>query len=444
MNPKLTFAVALFSTVLPGVAEAQARRWADQTWLYDRRYGEGIGVRMGNLELHPGIAGEVGYDTNYFQRAHSEGVIDAYRLRLTPSLSLSTLGPQRSGSSDPGAISFRGTAYAAYNELIAADSQYSDEVADERHVALGTRLNLSILPEKPWGSDLRAQYARVAEPSNAPGDDFAFDRGTGLVGGDLVWRPGGGLLDWRLGYDFIFNYFEADTYGPLNNYQHRIKTEGRWRFLPRTALLYQGSYTLVRYTHDASPANGEILAALVGARGLVTRSVGLLGMVGWGATFYDGVPEDADTLLARAEVAYYFVAGQAAAEEGAPGTGPSALALGYDRSINNSYLSSFYRRDRIYAHLSYFFGGVMLVSAEGGLSLIHFPPGGQVNALDQRRWDVRLYAEYRLSDVVGILGTVRYDRNASDTPTGAGGAPDPGDDLDYSRWQAFLGVRAFL
>ena len=36
----------------------------EQVWLKDRRYGEGIGIRAGDFELHPGIGGEFGYDSN--------------------------------------------------------------------------------------------------------------------------------------------------------------------------------------------------------------------------------------------------------------------------------------------------------------------------------------------------------------------------------------------
>jgi hypothetical protein len=40
-----------------------------QPWLGDRRFGGGIGVRAGDFELHPGVAGEVGFDTNFYQSA---------------------------------------------------------------------------------------------------------------------------------------------------------------------------------------------------------------------------------------------------------------------------------------------------------------------------------------------------------------------------------------
>ena len=96
MKLRLTLAATSAVLALSSVAAAQ------QPWLTDNRYGEGIGIRTGNFELHPSIAAEFGYDTNYFQRAGEEPnppnevpsetpVEDAFRLRVTPSLTLSTL-----------------------------------------------------------------------------------------------------------------------------------------------------------------------------------------------------------------------------------------------------------------------------------------------------------------------------------------------------------------
>src|SRR5271154_1087685 len=96
MKFRLTLAATLLLGALPLKAHAQM-----QPWLGGRRYGEGIGVRVGNLELHPGISGEAGYDSNYFLRAPEESPIAAYRLRVTPSISLETLGAQRAERISP-------------------------------------------------------------------------------------------------------------------------------------------------------------------------------------------------------------------------------------------------------------------------------------------------------------------------------------------------------
>src|SRR3954465_2548154 len=83
-------AAVIAITAIPAVAEAQ-----DQPWLRDRRYTEGIGYRVGDFELHPGVSAEFGYDSNYLHRAPEENPIGSLRLRITPSLSLSTLGKER-------------------------------------------------------------------------------------------------------------------------------------------------------------------------------------------------------------------------------------------------------------------------------------------------------------------------------------------------------------
>ena len=93
--------------VLVGVALVLSSPVAHaQAWLADRAASEGPGLRLGDFELHPGVGGEVGYDSNWFLRssktgaqfangAPNEPVRDAGVFRLTPSLSIATLGGQR-------------------------------------------------------------------------------------------------------------------------------------------------------------------------------------------------------------------------------------------------------------------------------------------------------------------------------------------------------------
>ena len=56
---------------LESTAGAEA---AAQAWLEDRAYAEGMGIKAGEWELHPGVAGEFGYDSNFFQRAGVDGL----------------------------------------------------------------------------------------------------------------------------------------------------------------------------------------------------------------------------------------------------------------------------------------------------------------------------------------------------------------------------------
>lgn len=447
MKQRLVLAAVLAAAAVPMPAEAQQ-------WLADRRLAEGMGIRVGNLELHPAIAAEFGYDSNYFQLADTaaEPVVSAYRLRVTPSLSLATLGPQRRGANPgvPPALLFRAGVYAAYNELWAADSDHSEAVKDQRHVDVGANVRVDINPQRPIGADIYVDYERVGEPSNQ--DAFgtgeatqgSFDRDSVRGGLGATWRPGGGSFEWRLGYEALYNYFEDEDFQFDNNLQHTVVMRGRWRFFPRTALLYDGSYRFIRYTSDSAnvPRDGDIVRARVGLNGLVTPRISLLGLVGWTSSFYDGQGDDADTIVAQAEAKYFVIAPNSTETAS---TGLSTIALGFTREISNSYLSSFYTRSRGYLNASYFLGGVFVASAELGYGLISFPNGEEYLSLDQQRLDARLFAEYRISNSIGINSTLLFAQNMSDDLRPVAPAPGlPLDDLDYTRWQAYIGLRWFM
>jgi len=77
-----------------------SRQATAQEWLKDRQYQEGAGVQAGDFEFHPGIAAEGGYDSNWFLRTDkagfaNSGPVGSPEMRITPSLTLSTMGAQR-------------------------------------------------------------------------------------------------------------------------------------------------------------------------------------------------------------------------------------------------------------------------------------------------------------------------------------------------------------
>ncbi len=67
MKLRLITAAMLAALSFAGTGSAQ-----EQPWLSDRRVGEGMGYRVGNVELHWGAAAEGGYDSNYFLRDDDE------------------------------------------------------------------------------------------------------------------------------------------------------------------------------------------------------------------------------------------------------------------------------------------------------------------------------------------------------------------------------------
>ncbi|HTA93838.1 MAG TPA: hypothetical protein VK745_29880 [Polyangiaceae bacterium] len=458
MKFRLTLAATLLLGALPLKAHAQM-----QPWLANRQYGEGIGVRVGDLELHPGIAGQVGYDSNYFLRAPQENPIAAYRLIITPSISLETLGAQRRDGlspAGPAPLQFRANAYVGYNELVAADSKYSTQVQDQRHLDAGTDLSLSLFPTGQVGADSYFNFVRTVQPSNDTNTENAFNRDGIRVGAGATWRPGGGLFSWRLGYELLYNYFELAPYQDLNNYQNQINMRGSWRFLPRTALLYEGAYTWVTYARNTVQGDGAIASSRIGLNGLITNHFALLALVGWAGTFYNGgtavaaaPPQQFDSIIGQVELKW-FLSGQQGLDVTSAPVGLSWVALGYTRDVNNSYLGDFYQRDRGYAQLSYLLGGAFVGGLSAGIANLAFPDSPEHSAFSEQRFDASLFAEYRVSNTFGLNATVNYLDNITGVfiPPGGTAAPAaapvagalPGDYLAFQQWQAFLGVRWFL
>jgi hypothetical protein len=437
MKARLPLIAAFAATLFPLKASAQA-------WVSNPDFSEGVGIRAGNLELHPSAGAEFGYDSNFLRSSGNgpgERKVDALKLRITPSLTLSTLGSARRNATTPPSVAFSAAVYASYFELFPLDSE-DDAVRERRNVSVGANAKLDIFPKGKVGADLGAAYARLIDTEGSSTDlaGEGFNRDTVRAGGGLTWRPGGGLFEWRVGYEATYNFFEDEGFRSLANINHEVGTRGRWRFLPRSALLFDSTYTFTRYTSDTVQTDGDAIRSRIGLHGLVTYHLALLGMLGWASSFYEPhggsiPPRQFDAPIANAEVRW-FIQPRPNFDDATIATGISSVALGYVRSFKNSYYGSFYQRDRGYLQFSTFLLGAIAGGLELGVSRVHFPDVNAEPEFNQLRIDGNLFAEYRFTDTLAANATLQYDQVNS---------PEVAEeDLDYSRWQAYVGVRWFM
>lgn len=441
--------LVFMSLVTTALLFAPAATAQQQPWLVDRRYREGIGIRAGNLELHPGIAAEVGYDQNFFQRSSGEDPGGTGRLRLTPSFFFSTLSPQRLQGSPPPSVRVRGGVAASYNEFLG-----EEQFRRQRNVGILSSLDLSFAPEAEVGGNVYANYQRLFQPSNSPDTNIAFDRNVITAGAGAIWRPGRGLLSWRLGYEAQALLFEELPV--FNNVRHEVNTQGRWRFLPRTALLYDASVGFIDYL-DGDPIqnNGTPVRTRLGLNGLITNRLALLAMAGWGASFYrENVHpvQDFDSLIAQAELKF-FVQAQPDLPEDSAAVGLSTIAVGYLRDFSNGFIGDWFQRDRGYANAVYLLGGWLVTTAEVGLTRVGNPQSYIVTdagavprfpSYSELRVDALASAEYRLSETFGINTTIRYDANLTDNRIPVDDTGQFLDNLAFQRFQVYLGARWFM
>ena len=240
MKRRLASAAVLASLLAPGVAAAQSQATSGSDapqWLKDRQYNEGIGIRTGDLELHPGVAGEAGYDSNFFLRSDKQGadngppgapVIPAAVFRISPSLYLSHhLGPQRregDQTAQAPAVAFKAGVNATYRALfgLSSDSTGPNDVSKQDNVGIGAEAHLEVLPQRPFGANLFTTYVRTILPNVENADpNLAFNRDDIGVGGEFVVQPGSGTLDWRFGYQFHDTIFENTIAKAYENYTHQ-------------------------------------------------------------------------------------------------------------------------------------------------------------------------------------------------------------------------------
>lgn len=468
---RLVLAFVASSALLSVSAPASA-----QVWLKDRQATQGAGIRSGDFELHPGIAAELGYDSNYFNRAANKPypVVDTVRLRITPQFHVSTLGQQRraDGSvSAPPKVSFSAGAAFIYSHFLmnagkgTGADQYRRLGRDFEWGMLGD-LALGIAPGRPWGLNIFDQFQRTAQPSLDPLVESGLNRIENRVAGELVHTRPGGLLDWRLGYAFGVTYFEngpnpavtGTTISPqdFNNYRHELYTTGRWRFLPRTALVYNGSFWWQNYANDRPGlANSRPVRTRIGLSGLVTDRFSVLALVGWGAGFYSnaGVGDrDFDSVIGQVELRYFLTGAAPEAGQPAPATS-SSIGAGFTRDFYNSYIGNYYERNRGYVTMSAVFAHQFLVTLDAGVAGIHYgTPLDRESGRPLRstgftniRIDASLFAEYRAKDWLGFNATYQYLQEVSNVTLPSNlAANSPRYGLGFNRHQVFAGVRVFF
>ena len=315
-------------------------------------------------------------------------------------------------------------------------------------------LRMNIMPGRPWSGGFTASIGRLFQPSQEQNAVHTligegFNRLTPAAGAELVWNPNSGLLDWRLGYSFAGTIFEADRFSGLTNLYHTFQTRGRWRFLPRSALIYDARVGLIQYLSGTDKTGSTPLRVQLGYNGLITNNFGAMLSVGWGASFYNTgsgqgaeTVQDFDSVIGQAELRYFLTPNPSSDPTNA-GTTLSTIALGFTRDFYDAYLGTYFERDRGYFKLTYFLGGRFVVVVDTGAGAL-VNPNIVAGSIKTTAWtDVRIdasgFAEYRFKDAFGINTTLRYNARISDKTLDLAGIGV--DKLGWQQFEAYLGAR---
>ena len=426
-----------------------------QGWLADRSRTEGPGFRVGDFELHPGIGAEVGWDSNlYFTEDSPTGGrqrVDSAILRITPHFMFSTIGAARraegeardSGDSALPTVAFRGGVSASYYEFF-ADS-------NRRNVEINGGLRLTILPERPFNVTIYNEFQRSVRPFTENFSNASPARIGNQAGIDLVAQTDGGIVAFRLSYNFGLDFFEDSQFQFGNSFTHRVTLQETFRFLPSTAIVHDTTFEYQDYMSERSSAaptqlnDNARLRTRIGLNGSLTENISLLGMIGYAAGFYGvnpavpGYRQDFDSIIAQVELRWQIVEG-------------TRLSIGYDRDFYSSFVGNYYSRDRGYVNFQATIGGSFLLGVDAEVSFLDFgsiigPSGTIIDLTNGRREDIRVgagvFSEYRITDWLGVNASARYSGGFTDYQYSSAVTGSFIDPAQFNKFEVFGGVRVF-
>lgn len=431
---KLELALTLVAVLLPSVADAQG-------FAEDRTGREGPGFKAGRLVLHPGLSLEGGYDSNVFLQ--NEDRVDSFILRLTGYLDVATEPPVRQGQGEmnapkPQKIQFRGGLGASYYHY------FTDRLA--ANVGADAHIDFAYNPSSVFSLQVRDNFRRTIRPFTNPttieGETTSYGLNMNEASLDLVGRSKSQVLEGRVGYTNVIQFFDSQDFRFGNNITHRVPASLSWSFFPASALVFRAEYAHQNYDQDRAATSPTLLSdnnrvrSSFGYNGALTERFSLSAFVGYTAGFYE-LAGDFDGVIAYVDARWR------------PRPTIQLLA-GYDHDIRPSWIGNFTRMHRLFSDATFTLAGAFQLGLRGWVSFdksgLAVAPDGTLIGNEPFRKDIRVYAgifgEYRFRSWLSLFGEVGYLADFTDFVY-QGAQPLLSPRGQYQRFEGWLGIRVF-
>jgi hypothetical protein len=323
----------------------------------------GVGFALsqdGRSRLHLGIDAGAGFDTNPYSVPNDANQFSGDVIaRVRPHIDVDYPGST---------LAFRGQALVDYGVIpgfVTPDARqfllYQSLVAGDLEVNRGGMLRFALGDSFSWNSDpgfvsLGSLFNRITNDLRA---------GVGLT-------PGGGALDFRLGYNLNVAFYidvPESVVSPenLDNMTNTLQLRADYKFLPKTGFFSTVSvgvnnYLNPRRTVGATPTSVPV-SALVGVQGQILAK--LAGLISAG--YSNPLVFDEAGLVTGGLIG---AVGQAELQW-LP-TPVTRIGGGFQRSFTPAPLYTFLGNNRFYASVSQLLGGRFLLNVNAGYSILEF------------------------------------------------------------------------
>ncbi|MFP2931554.1 hypothetical protein ACLESO_41490 [Pyxidicoccus sp. 3LG] len=305
--------------------------------------------------------------------------------------------------------------YVLYTGLMTANSGAAS------HMEGAADLTARINPDAPLSLELSDQFARSDRTRTAAigaGVLSLFNEARVKV----PWKPGGGAIELAPNAAYAVEFFEPlgalspvdctdGTCDPLTADQFdygnlHFGLEGRWRFLPKTAVVLDTGVDLRSYFNDGSP-NATVMRAMAGVAGLVSPKIAVTAKAGWGQNFAAG---GGGTVIGQLEGSYLY--------------GPTlSFKAGFLRTMEPVAAYGIFTDNRGYGEARALFGGKLTLRAAAAVDFLGFT-GERSDTLVQ----LDLGPEYQFRP--WLTGAVGYTLSSRSSSLDGGG-------LNYTRHEGY-------
>jgi hypothetical protein len=326
----------------------------------------GNGLKVGEGRLHPTFDFETRFDSaaGYFPPPGDSGPTVSDRLspeavlHIRPGLRLELPGSKVN-------LDLRGYAdYVHFTGLLTPGSTSTS------HMEGLADLKVSINRDAPVGVELSNHFERSDRTRSV-----AIGAGVlslyNEVSLGMPLRPGGGAIEVVPRVFFGIERFkplaglfpvgcgslECDPTGVVNfDYNNlRAGLQGRWRFLPKTAVVVDGQFTYRNYSQGSTP-DALLMHATAGLAGLVSPKIAVTAKLGWGQDF--GMAAGS-ALLAQLEGTYLL-------------SHTATVKVGYSRTLEPVGAFGLFRDDRAYLEAQTLLGGRLTVRGVSAFDYVSF------------------------------------------------------------------------
>jgi len=332
----------------------------------------GNGFKVGSGRLHPYFDLETRLDSGvgYFTAAGtpdpnstpvSASLSSDVALRFRPGFRLEIPSPK---------LAFNLGAnldYVMYTGLVTKNSSAASRM--EGAADLNARIN----PDAPLSLEVSDQFARSDRTRTAAvgvGVLSLFNEARVRA----PWKPGGGALELIPSVAYAVEFFQPlSSVSPVGCTQSvcdpraverfdygnlRLGAEGRWRFLPKTAVVFDTHLDVRDYFNDTTPS-ASLLRAHLGVAGLVSPKVAVTAKAGWGQNFGS---TGGGTFLGQLEGTYLY-------------SPTLSFKAGYLRMLEPVAAYSLFTDNRGYGEVRALFGGKLTVGAGAAVDFLRFDGG---------------------------------------------------------------------